>query len=238
MRMKPSRLATAAALAASISMAATPAAALDLPLAPAATVPVVDAGAVAAHSRRYRDRDRGIDAGDVVAGVLVLGAIAAIAGAFDGDRDRDQPRRQRVDMRERGTDGRGLGRAVDMCVAEIERTGERIASIEEATRDASGWRVSGIGENGERFECRIGNDGRIRSLERGGGYASSAPRDRQYSESVYARLRTGQHDYDNAPYDDRASEDYDAAQRPAYPGGPLPGEEGYDDYAGNYDPVG
>ncbi len=36
---------------------------------------------------RHRDRDDGIDAGDVIAGALIIGGIAAVAGAIDNDRD-------------------------------------------------------------------------------------------------------------------------------------------------------
>ena len=41
-----------------------------------------------AQSYRYYDRDRGIDVGDVVAGVAIIGGIAAIASALGRDGDR------------------------------------------------------------------------------------------------------------------------------------------------------
>ena len=46
----------------------------------------------------HRHRDRGIDAGDVIAGVVVLGALAAIIGSSNSNRDRDRrdERRERV----------------------------------------------------------------------------------------------------------------------------------------------
>jgi hypothetical protein len=50
---------------------------------------VVAASAAPAMAQdRYRDRDRGdnIDAGDVIAGALIIGGIAAVAGAIDNDR--------------------------------------------------------------------------------------------------------------------------------------------------------
>jgi len=189
----------------------------------------------AGHDRRRRDWDRndGVDAGDVIAGVAVLGAIAAIAGVFDGDRN--EPRRIPADARREGAGERGgLGRAVDMCVAEMERGGARVDSVEDATRDASGWRVSGVLAGGERFDCRIGNDGRVRGVDSATRYDAALPQGdgAQYSDAVYARVRAGQ-DTDPAaePYAPAGDGAYGDEPRPAYPGGPLPGEEGYEDYA-------
>ena len=57
-----------------------------------ALVGTVAAGAMAMASAapaqaQYRDRDRdrdGIDAGDIIAGALIIGGIAAVAGAVGG----------------------------------------------------------------------------------------------------------------------------------------------------------
>ena len=79
------RFASAAALAASLSMAATPLSAAELPQLAghrAVEAPgVFDADAVNADGyRRWHRRDR-VDAGDVIGGILVLGTIAAVASA-------------------------------------------------------------------------------------------------------------------------------------------------------------
>jgi hypothetical protein len=257
--------------------AALPGSAATPALSPAPTVAAVPEGlrAEANNSRRYRDwdrgryrrhRDRGIGAGEVIAGVAVLGAIAALAGAFDGDgdRDRDRPRRVPIDARrDEDTQNRGLSRAVDICVAEVEGRGERVVRIDGATRDAAGWLVEGAvesaGQGEEGFSCRIGNDGRIEAVDRGRGavrYQAALPggAGAQYPDAVYARIRAGQsagyaapddQGYDADPYVPApssgdgadADERYDDEPRPAYPGGPLPGEEGYETYAAPSDAV-
>lgn len=228
MRMKSGPIALTAS---AFALVATPVTAAELPLPrPAA---VVELDQAAAHSRRYRHRDDGIDAGDVFAGVLVLGAVAALAGAFDGDRDR--PRRYPDDIRhrERDREDGGIGRAVDMCLAAIERARGRVERIEQATRDARGWHVSGIGADGACFSCRIGSDGRIETLDLGGSYETHAPPAGygQHADAVYARLREERRVSPAGP--DEAAPGYDFGNEeplPAYPGGPLPGEEGYESF--------
>ncbi len=139
----------------------------------------------------------------MIAGVAVLGAIAAIAGVFDGNRDREN---EPVPVRypepttrgyAAGT-GSGLDRAVDICVAEIEATGPRISGVDSANRTGEGWFVSGAVENGAPFSCRIGNDGRVADVEIGdgggpvdGGYYSGAGEDRQYDDATYYQARNG-----------------------------------------------
>ena len=190
----------------------------------------------------HRHRDDGIDAGDIFAGILVLGGIAAIASAVS--KDREEPRRYPADGGYRDRDasrGSGLGRAADMCVAEVERRRGRVASVDNAARDASGWTVSGEIESGEAFVCRIGDDGRIEGVEISPGYsplARPSAQDGQYDDAVYARIRADQAYASSGleqPAEAGASEeDGDGAEpRPAYPGGPLPGEAGYDEYMAN-----
>lgn len=133
------------------------------------------------------DRD-GIDPGDIIAGAVVLGGIAVLAGATGGDRDGYGYR----DGRHR--DGRQYGRgnprsAVERCVNAVERQARRygyryadvtrIRNIDE-TRD--GWRVKGnlavdrahgngrydrdrygVSDRG-KFSCRI-DHGRITDID-------------------------------------------------------------------------
>ncbi len=220
-----SKISSTLASAAALAMAATPAVAAELPTrgpAVAHDAPAVwSAESVAAERsrsrhrhRHWRGRDNGIDAGDVIAGAVLIGGIAALAGAFDNDRD--EPR---ADYRypQATYQSDGLDRAADMCVAEIERD-VRVASVDGVDRAAGGWRVNGSLYDGGRFTCRIGNDGRISDIDYGQGGVSytTEARGNQWNDETYAaawdRVGGG-----TAPL------------QPAYPGGLLPGEtyEGY-----------
>lgn len=160
--MKPSFKRTAAALSAAaiLSMTASPAFARGW-----------------GGHRHHRDR---IDAGDVIAGVLILGGIAAIASAAgkakNERRDRGEPYPQpdprysrdgARDDRPEWNDGRnyqgGLNGAVDRCVDEVERGNARVETVDSAMRDGDGWRVEGKAGGGD-FSCSIDRDGRIRNL--------------------------------------------------------------------------
>lgn len=224
------RFASASALIAAASMAAAPLAATELPhiAAPAAvaTAAVFDADALNADNyRRWRHRDR-VDGGDVVAGVLVIGAIAAIASAASkSNRDRDYRYPQRYpapdrpyDYRSGPTssrydDSRGMDRAADMCAREVERNA-RVDTVDGVERNGDGWRVTGRLANGAPFTCSIGNDGRVGAVD----YANrGAANDRQWGDDQYAVARQAQ----------------DGAGAPAYPGGPIGDETDASD--GRYD---
>ncbi|MCK0128031.1 hypothetical protein [Erythrobacter sp. F6033] len=251
--MKPT--AAIAGFAAAAAMSATPASAAELPAAPAPSATSViftdfaqsrfDEGDVLAeHHRRWgrhRYRRNRVSAGDVLTGVLIIGGIAAIANASNKkdrtyrepdyrrtrDYDRDQDRR---DTR-RSNAGSGLESAVDQCVTRIERD-VRVDSVDNVDRTAEGWTVTGALFNGNGFACQIGNDGRISDVNYGGfqasGYdAANTTRargdDRQWSDDRYTAARAkvqGQQRADATP-----------EQLPAYPGGPVPGDE----YPGDVD---
>lgn len=201
------RFAAASACAAAFVMAATPASAVELPAAPAASPHGVSSVyesdfAENHHWRRYRGRDR-VGVGDVIAGVLILGTIAAVASAAGKRRDRgydyDRPARypddEDRDRPDYGSDGRGLDRAVDMCVDEIERGSDRVGEVDGANRTGEGWTVSGALEGGAGFTCRIDNMGRIRAIDIGGSRGAFEPAEnRQYGDDVYARARMSQGD--------------------------------------------
>jgi hypothetical protein len=188
------KLAAATMLAAAFSMAAEPAEARSY--------------------YRYRNR---VDVGDVIGGLLVLGTIAAVASAASrASRERYDPRYQgryphpdeRYDYRTRGDYDRGgstgIDRAVDMCVAEVERGRGRVGSVDNASRDRDGWLVSGTADNGARFSCRIGNDGRISGVDMTAGGPQGVlndaqpgvAQDRQWDDEDYVRARAR---YDNTP---------------------------------------
>lgn len=136
-----------------------------------------------AHRRWSRHRHNGgIDGGDLLAGVLVLGGIAAIASAIgkSGDEQRertsgsDYPERPydyRGDEQGAGNDWRGdssgqdryaaarQDRAVKACSAEASRSGQvdEIFEVEQADGE---WHVRGDFQDGGEFTCTIDRNGR------------------------------------------------------------------------------
>ena len=114
-----------------------------------------------AQDRRDRDNDR-IGAGEIIAGAVVIGGLAALAGAFDGDRDdrrydyRDRDFRDR-DVRGDRFDRRGFGvaggsrNAVERCVRAAENQARRLGGyryadvidVRDLDRTRDGFRVKG-----------------------------------------------------------------------------------------------
>ena len=135
------------------------------------------ASATPAMADDHRDRG-GIGAGEIIAGAVVIGGLAALAGAFDNDRDD-----RRYDYRDRdvrgGWDRGGFGNprtAVDRCVRAAENQARRfggyrfadVIDIRDIDRTRDGFRVKGridVGGGWDRrgsdrgnFTCRL--DGR------------------------------------------------------------------------------
>lgn len=137
------------------------------------TLGTVAAGAMALASATpavAKDRHKdGIDAGEVIAGALVIGGIAALAGAFDGDKHRYRDRHYRDrNYNYRGNHGnyhynnnyrysyngynRGNPRrAVERCIRAAERQAQRfggyrfadVTRIRDVDRTRSGFKVKG-----------------------------------------------------------------------------------------------
>ena len=244
------KLSAAPAILAVASLTATPVLAADLP-APVlvSTVDVAPAWApgddVAQNHRWYRYRRNRIDGGDILAGVLILGGIAAIASAAkksDDRRYRDRDYRapypeQRRGSWDRNTDTRGIDRAINTCVDEVERN-VRIETVDTVNRNARGWEVTGSLYNGDGFTCSIGQDGRIEAIDYGRGredrnYQGS------YSDDEADRSYEGRDEDDRgyeASNDQQHGDDYYAAARarndastgaqPSYPGGPVGDDDG------------
>ena len=144
---------------------------------------------------RY-DRDRGIDAGDVIAGAVIIGGIAALAGAFDND-DRYDRRDRRYDRRDRRYRDSRYGydrdyyprgrQAVERCIRVAERRAKRwggwryadVTRISDIDRARFGPRISGRievegnrgyrGRNYDRgrFTCWYDRSGRVQVDFRG-----------------------------------------------------------------------
>lgn len=126
------------------------------------TLGTVAAGAMALASASpamaddRRDRN-GVGAEEVIAGALVIGGIAALAGAFDGDRNRDRYRDRRYNYRGNGyhnaRDFRrgGPRQAINRCVRAAERQARRfggwrfadVTQVRDVDRTRRGFRVEG-----------------------------------------------------------------------------------------------
>ena len=127
-----------------------------------ALVGTVAAGAMAvsaASPAAARDRGNGIDAGDVIAGALVIGGIAAIAAAAsDNDRDRDYRYAgdYRYDRAGYGYSNTRYGygnprQAVEQCVLAAERDANRhswggradVTDVRSVRQTRNGYEVRG-----------------------------------------------------------------------------------------------
>ncbi len=228
------RFLAAPALMAAVSLCAVPAAAADLPVLDHAPVevtsqygPYVSAGRGGGWGRgwgghRGRHHRRGSTAGDILTGVLVLGTIAAVASAArkaEQRRSYPQPYPQPYPTPNRPYDYRpdgpqGLEGAADLCLREVERDA-RAREVTRVERNADGWLVTGEMADGAAFRCSIGAEGRIDGIDIGGRTQdfSAADDDRQYDDDTYRSARAG---------DDVTAQ---TGPQPAYPGGPLPGDE-------------
>ena len=199
--------------------------------------------------RGFRGR-RGIRGGDILAGAVILGGIAAIASAANNNRRRDRDRDVVVVERNRDRDynyrpenrrtttrstggGSGIDNAVSMCLNQIEQD-IRVDSVDGASRVGSGWIVTGSLFDGSGFSCQIDNSGRISGIDYGRGgdvsslsgsqnlaYSDGGPASGQLSDDRYANARA---DMGGTTRPDLAIDPADE-RLPAYPGGPLPGEE-------------
>ena len=142
-----------------------------LVLGAVAATALTAATATPAMADDYRDRG-GIGAGEIIAGAVVIGGIAALAGAFDGDRNRDRydyrDRDYRGDRFDRGRFGFRGGNpraAVDRCVRAAENQARRfggyryadVIDVRDIDRTRDGFRVRGRIEVGGGFRGR-GND--------------------------------------------------------------------------------
>ena len=119
---------------------------------------------------RYYDRDRGIDAGDIFAGVAILGGIAAITSAISRDGSRyGYGYRDRYRY--------GYQAAVNSCGYEAERAGRGRVRIQDVDRVGNDrFRVRGVVENGYNGYDRYGRYDRDYRYDRsyGEGFTCTA----------------------------------------------------------------
>lgn len=191
------------------------------------------AAIASSNNRRQRDRDVVIVERDV------------------RDREwRDDNRRydDRRTTTPRSSGAAGLDNAVNQCLTRIERD-VRVDTVDNVDRTSAGWIVSGALFNGSPFQCRIGNSGQIDDIDYGGGFSgigysggaeSPAPRgEGQWDDQRYATARMAVGGsvrpdlaVQEAPMSSAPMQVAQGQARPvvtdrmpAYPGGPIPGEE-------------
>jgi hypothetical protein len=121
-------------------------------------------------------RDRGgIGAGEIIAGAVVIGGIAALAGAFDNDRDHRRYDYRDRDFRGDRWDRGGFGfagnprTAVDRCVRAAENQARRfggyryadVIDVRDIDRTRDGFRVRGRIDVGGGWNARNSDRGRF-----------------------------------------------------------------------------
>ena len=165
---KNSRLAAVLASAAALSLSATPA--------------MAQGWGWGGGNWGHHHRDR-VDAGDVLAGILIIGGIAAIASAASNKkRDRreedrpyrgDYPRERSAgygndndqQWNQQGQQNAGVDSAVNRCTNEVARGSNRGTTVESINRDGDGWRVQGRTGDGSDFNCSVDGNGQIRNVQ-------------------------------------------------------------------------
>ncbi len=120
------------------------------------------ASATPAQAQRYHDDDDGIGAGEIIAGAVILGGIAAIASSIGG-RDRyDDRYRDRYNHRDNYNRG-SARQAVDRCVRAATQDANRytygraqVTQIRDVDRRRDGYRVKGnlVVAEGNRYGGR------------------------------------------------------------------------------------
>ena len=142
----------------------------------AGAMALVSFGASATPAMADDRRDRGgIGAGEIIAGAVVIGGIAALAGAFDGDRNRRFDDRRFRDRRFAHNGNfrgnfRNVGprQAINRCVRAAENQARRfggwrfadVTQVRDVDRTRGGFRVKG------RIEVQ-GNRNFRRNFDRG-----------------------------------------------------------------------
>lgn len=224
-------------------------------------------------------RRRGPSAGEVLAGVAIIGGVAAIAATAANNNRRNRTRDVIIVERDRLPDDRrnfderdldrrnyerreaarpprmggagmprsgtsGLEAAVRQCVDRVGRD-VRVDSVDSVERTPQGWLVGGVLFNGSDFACRIGNDGRIDSVDYGAGFGAGpgSSSSGQWDDTRYAAARRsaapsrpdpagGIEMMQSAASAQPLAGDEETPlvplsteRLPAYPGGPVEGEE-------------
>ena len=105
---------------------------------------------------RHRRHNRGVSAGDVIAGVAIIGVIAAIAGAASKSNNRNDGYRGNINSEDQ---------AADACASRLEQrygNNARVRNIDDVRRTRDGYEVRGTIEtndrddrDAQRFSCTV-----------------------------------------------------------------------------------
>ena len=127
------------------------------------------------YDRGHR-HNRGISAGDVIAGVAIIGVLAAIAGAASKSSNRNGNDRYRSNINSED-------QAADACASRVEQrygNSVRVRNIEDVQRTRDGYEVRGTVETNDRrdrddrgtqrFTCSI-RYGQVEDVRIDSGYA-------------------------------------------------------------------
>lgn len=129
---------------------------------------------------RHRHYHRGgSDAGEVLAGLLLIGGIVAIASAAsnadererrvddrryypEGDGYRpDQTPAGGSDNRPEWREGNGIEGAVNRCAGAVSTGSREVESVDTVSREGQGWRIGGKTATGQPFTCSVDASGQI-----------------------------------------------------------------------------
>lgn len=142
--------------------------------------------------RGHRYHGNGVDGGDILAGLLIVGGIAAIASAasrsseparhpaydYPGGPDTGSPGYRGPDHPGAQDEAygdtpaasgyvggsAGFDGAVDACTSEIERSSRHIGSVDNVRRMGERYSVEGRLDDGHGYACSIDDTGQIRSV--------------------------------------------------------------------------
>lgn len=121
---------------------------------------------------RYgRHHNRGVSAGDVIAGVAIIGVLAAIAGAASKSSNRNRGYNGNINSEDQ---------AADACASRVEQrygNSARVRGIDDVQRTRDGYEVRGTIETSDRddrgtqrFTCSI-RYGQVEDVRIDSGYA-------------------------------------------------------------------
>lgn len=134
------------------------------------------------HGHGHRHHGGGIDGGDLLAGLLIVGGVAAIAtAASNSDRHRNDARDRDGGRYEddgpgydRGRDEAPVGArdqasghfddAVGVCTDEIEKGDRQVDLVDTVARGADRYSVTGRLSDGRGFACSVDDSGQVRSV--------------------------------------------------------------------------
>lgn len=122
---------------------------------PKALVGAIAAGAMAvvptaASAQSHYDRDRGISVGDIIAGAVVIGGIAAVAGALGGRNDNYRSDNRYYRNGNYGYYNGNPRAAVEQCVNAANRDARsrgyrsaQVTQVRDVNDTRNGWKIKG-----------------------------------------------------------------------------------------------